>query len=318
MRRRPRLLLLVGIAGLVAVAAATAAGPPVAVKSSKRNETAPAAGGEWFAWSKSRANYGSPSDVWAQRLSEPSFKVNPRNTQAYTGGIDSTRLVYQVLFRSGAGGSDLRLFDLQTRRHVPLPRSVNSPRWECCPTLSGDWLLFGRGVAYSQNLQLIMLRNLVTGEERVLDQLVNRNGLLAAGQISGNFAVWGKCNPYPRCQIARYDVAAGSVTRLAVPPGKVVYSPSVTRLGTTYYGRSNVGCGKAVELVKEPLLGLAEVLVRLPAGQDLDVTSAIVQVGQPADTTISRVYYDRIVCKRRAWDILSVSDLDRGPPPPPQ
>jgi hypothetical protein len=315
MRRRPRIALVAVAAALVAVAAAAAAGPPVAVKASKRNETAPAAGGEWFAWSKSRANYGSPSDVWAQHLSEPSFKVNSRNTQAYTGGIDGTRLVYQVLFRNGAGGSDLRLYDLQTRRHTPLPAGVNTSRWECCPTISGDWLLFNRGVAYSRNLQTIVLRNLVTGEERMLDRLVNRNGLLAAGQISGNFAVWGKCNPYPRCQIVRYDVAAGGATVLAMPPGKVVYSPSVTALGTAYYGRSNVGCGKAVELLKEPLVGVPEVLVKLPAGQDLDVTSAIVQVGQPSDVTISKVYYDRIVCKRRAWDIFAVSDLERGPPP---
>jgi hypothetical protein len=192
---------------------------------------------------------------------------------------------------------------------------VNTPRWECCPTISGDWLLFGRRVAYGRNLQLIMLRNLVTGEERVLDRLVNRNGLLAAGQVSGNFAVWGKCNPHPRCQIIRYDVGARTATALAVPPGKVVYSPSITQLGTTYYGRSNVGCGKVVELVKEPLVGLPEVLVKLPSGQDLDVTSAIVQIGQPADVTISRVYYDRIVCKRRAWDIFSVGDLERGPAP---
>jgi hypothetical protein len=308
-------MLFVGAAALVAVAAATAAGPPVAVKSSKRNETAPAAGGEWFAWSKSRANYGSPSDVWTQRLSEPAFKVNPPNTQAFTGGIDGSRLVYQVLFRSGAGGSDLRLFDLQTRRHLPLPAGLNTTRWECCPTISGNWLLFGRGVAYSRNLQLIVLRNVVTGEERVLDRLVNRNGQLAAGQISGNFAVWGKCNPHPRCQVVRYDVATRTTTALAVPPGKVVYGPSVTALGTTYYGRSNVGCGKAVELVKEPLLGAPEVLVKLPAGEDLDVTSAIVQIGQPADVTISRIYYDRIVCKRRAWDIFSVTDLERGPAP---
>jgi hypothetical protein len=315
MRRRPRIALVAVAAAVTAVAAAAAAGPPVAVKASKRNETAPAGGGDWFAWSKSRANYGSPSDVWAQHLSEPSFKVNPRNTQAYTGGIDGTRLVYQVLFRSGAGGSDLRLYDLQTRRHTPLPAGVNTSRWECCPTLSGDWLLFNRGVAYSRNVQSIVLRNLVTGEERVLDRLVNDNGLLAAGQISGNFAVWGKCNPYPRCQIVRYDVAARGATVLATPPAKVVYSPSVTALGTAYYGRSNVGCGKAVELVKEPLVGAAEVLVRLPAGQDLDVTSAIVQVGRPGGVTINKVYYDRIVCKRRSWDIFAVSDLERGPPP---
>jgi hypothetical protein len=314
MPRPARRIAFACAAALFAVAAATAAAP-IAVKTSKRNETAPAAGGEWFAWSKSRANHGSPSDVWAQHLSEPAFKVNPANTQAYTGGISGTRLVYQLLIRGGAGGSDLRLYDLPRRSHVPLPAGVNTKRWECCPTISDDWLLFSRGAAYSRALQEIILRNLVTGEERVLDRLVNRSGLLSAGQISGNYAVWAKCNPHPRCQIVRYDVVAATATRLFVPPGKVVYSPSVTTLGTTYYGRSNVGCGKAVELVKESLFGDPKVLVRLPAGQDLDVTSAIVVVGQPADVTINKIYYDRIVCKRRAWDIFAVNDVELGPPP---
>jgi hypothetical protein len=314
MPRGARVTVVVLVAGLVGVAASTAAAP-IAVKTSKRNETAPAAGGEWFAWSKSRANSGSPSDVWAQHLSEPAFKVNPRNTQAFTGGISGTRLVYQLLIRGGAGGSDLRLYDLLTRRHVPMPAGVNTNRWECCPTISDDWLLFSRGLTFSRALQQIVLRNLGTGEERVLDRLANRKGSLIAGQISGNYAVWTKCNPYPRCQIVRYDVGARGATKLFVPAGKVVYSPSVTTLGTTYYGRSNVGCGKAVELVKERLFGDPEVLVRLPAGEDLDVTSAIVQLGQPADVTMSKVYYDRVVCKRRGWDIYAVNDFEIGPPP---
>lgn len=300
--------------GLVVVAAAAAA-TPVAVKSSNRNEEAPAAGGEWFAWSKSRAKYPSPFDVWAQHLTEPAFRINPRNTQAYTGGIDGTRLVYQLLLKGGSGRSDLRLFDLAARRHLSLPTGVNTKRWECCPTLSGAWLLFSRGIAYSRYLQLIMLRNIVTGEERVLDRLVNKDGLLSAGQVSGNYAVWAKCNPYPRCQVIRYDIAAATATPLVVPAGKVAYSPSVTALGTTYYGRSNPGCGKRVELVKEPLVGAPQVLVALPAGQDVDVTSAFVAVGQPADVTVTKVYYDRILCNRRTWDIFAVSDLERPPPP---
>jgi hypothetical protein len=313
---RPPRALLISLAALALGAATVAtAAAPVAVKSSNRNEQAPAAGGEWFAWSKSRAKYPSPFDVWAQHLSEPAFKVNPRNTQAYTGGVDGTRLVYQVLFKYGAAGSDLRLFDLALRRHVPLPAGVNTKRWECCATLSGSWLLFSRGLAYSRYLQLVMLRNLVTGEERVLDRLVNKEGLLSAGQVSGNFAVWAKCNPYPRCQISRHDIVAGTTTPLPVPAGKVAYSPSVTPLGTTYHGRSNPGCGRRVELVKQPLVGAAQVLVALPAGQDLDVTSALLDLGQPTGVTMAKVYYDRIICRTRAWDIFVVNDLERPPPP---
>jgi hypothetical protein len=314
MRPPRRILIFLATLAVGAAAVATAAAP-VAVKSSNRNEQAPAAGGEWFAWSKSREKQPSPFDVWAQHLTEPAFRVNPRNTQAYTGGIDGTRLVYQVLFNFGAAGSDLRLLDLARRRHVPLPAGVNTKRWECCPTISGEWLLFSRGLAYSRYIQLIVLRNLVTGEERILDRLVNKNGLLSAGQVSGNFAVWARCNPYPRCQISRYDIAAATTTPLPVPAGKVAYSPSVTALGTTYSGRSNPGCGKTVELMKQPLVGAPQVLVTLPAGQDLDVTSALVEVGKPADVTIAKVYYDRILCRTRTWDIFVVNDLERPPPP---
>jgi hypothetical protein len=102
---------------------------PIPVKTSSRSELAPAAGVEWFAWTKSRENdSGSLLDVWAQRGTERSFKVNPRNTQGYTGGVDGTRLVYQLIRGANAKGSDLRLFDLSTRRHLPLPRGVNTTR----------------------------------------------------------------------------------------------------------------------------------------------------------------------------------------------
>jgi hypothetical protein len=316
--RRPvlRIATLLTCVGLVAVAAAVAASP-VAIKATIRNETAPAAGGDWFAWSKSRSGGPSPSDVWAQHGTDPAFRVNPRDTQAFTGGIDGNRLVYQLLLHGGARGSDLRLYDLQRRTHLALGAGVNTKRWECCPTISGDWLLFDRGLAYNRAQQLLILRNLATREERVLDRLSNRNGILSAGQISGNYAVWAKCNPYPKCQIFRYDIVARTSTPLAVPAGKVVYSPSVSVAGTTYYGRSNPGCGKAAELVKEPFGGTAQVLVSLPAGQDLDVTSAILQVESPTELPITRVYYDRVVCRRKAWDIFAVVDIERPIPPPP-
>ena len=155
-----------------------------------------------------------------------------------------------------------------------MPPGVNTPKWECCATISGGWLLFSRGQAYSRDRQLVLLRNLTTGEQRVLDQLQNRNGILSAGQLNGNFAVWAKCNPYPRCQIFRYDLASASTTPLPATAGKVVYSPSVNEYGTVYYGQSNRGCGKSVQLVKQPVAGGPEVIAKLPQGRDLDVTFA--------------------------------------------
>jgi hypothetical protein len=193
---------------------------------------------------------------------------------------------------------------------------VNTTRWECCGTISGDWLLHSRGLVYTRNIQLLLLRNLVTGEVRVLDKLKNKSGLLSAGQVSGNYAVWARCSPHPRCQIRRYDITTSTRTILPVPTGKVVYSPSVAASGTAYYIRSNRGCGKYVELVKEPLVGGAQVLLALPNGYDADVTYANLRPPRGPTPTITDVYFDRVRCGRNIWDIFRAEDRE-GPPPPP-
>src|SRR5439155_23503612 len=141
-------------------------------------------------WSQSREKHTSPLDLYAQHTGNAPFKVNPKNTQAYAGGIDGTKLLYQLIRGALATRSDLRLYDLTTRRTEPLPSGINSPKWECCGTMSGGWVLFSRGQVYSKATQLVILRNLTTGEQRVLDALRNRKGLLSAGQLNGTFAVW--------------------------------------------------------------------------------------------------------------------------------
>jgi len=186
------------LAAAIGASVALAALPATPVKTTTRNEVGPAAGGDWFVWSKSRERIASPFDLFAQHKGSRAFKVNVTG-QAYGGGIDGTRLVYQELKGRIFFQSDIRLFDLGTKRHMRLPAGINTKGWECCATTSEGWLLFSRGRSYSTDTQLILLRNLATGEQRVLDRLRNRNGLLSAGQLNGKFAVWTRCNPYPRC-----------------------------------------------------------------------------------------------------------------------
>ena len=105
-------LKLVGLlagAGVFAFTASTDS-TPVPVKASARNEVTGAAGGEYFAWAKSRRGHPRVYDVWAQHGTEAPFKVNPRGTSGWGGGIDGTRLAYQEV-RYG-WQSDIRLFDL--------------------------------------------------------------------------------------------------------------------------------------------------------------------------------------------------------------
>jgi hypothetical protein len=315
--RRKRVFATAVLIGSIATAAAIAASTPIPVKTTPRNEVGPSASGDWLSWSKSRERGTSAFDLFAQNGAAPAFRVNPKNTQAYGGGIDGTRLLYQLIRGRLASLSDLRLFDLQTRKLKKLPAGVNTKNWECCGTISGDWILFSRGRAYSTARQLVLLRNLVTGEQRVLDTLRNRNGLISAGQINGNFAVWGRCNPYPQCVIFRYDLSTATATALPTVPAKVPYSPSVNPYGTVYYLRSTRGCGKSVELVKQGTIGLPEVMTALPQGRDGEVTYAYtVPPEPPSESVTTRVYYDTVICRRQSWNIYRVDDLERLPPIP--
>jgi hypothetical protein len=315
--KRQKAVLLAAIVSGVTVAIATSATAPVPVKATARSESTPAAEGDWFVWARSRERQPSPVDVYAQREGGKPFKVNRKGTQAYAGGIEGTTLVYQVIRGRLASHSDLRLFDLATRRHLPIPRGIDTNGWECCATISGDWLLFSRGHSYSSDRQLVLLRNLRTGEQRVLDTLRNRKGLVTAGQLNGTFAVWARCNPYPRCQVFRYDIATGSATALPVPAGKIPYAPAVNEYGTAYYMQSDRGCGKSVQLMKQRLTGPPELLGSLPQGRDVEVAYArVITRKQPRDLVTTRIYYDLFLCAKRSQrDIYRVEDTDRHPPP---
>ena len=313
-----RAFLLTALAALGIAITAAAVTAPAPVKAGPRNEVGPAASDDWLAWSKSRKPNTSPFDLYAQQTGHAAFKVNPKNTQAYAGGIDGTTLVYQLIRGNLADRSDLRLYDLATRHLQPMPSGVNTPRWECCASLSAGWLLFSRGHSYSRDRQLVLLHNLTTGEQRVLDQLRNKNGLASAGQLNGTFAVWTKCDPYPVCRIYRYDLASASTTPLPTQAGKVVYSPSVNESGTVYYGQSNRGCGKSVKLIRQPIAGAPEVIAKLPKGKDVDVTYAHrLPPRPPGDVVTTRVYYDIVRCRTHRWDIYSVDDTERISPPSP-
>ncbi|HXR61255.1 MAG TPA: hypothetical protein VN732_08020 [Solirubrobacterales bacterium] len=306
------------LVGSIVTAVAAAVATPVPVKTTRHNEVSPSAGGDWLVWSRSRQRRVSPFDLFAQHASDPAFKVNRKGTQAYGGGIDGTRLLYQLIRGQFATQSDLRLYDLQTRKLKTLPAGINTKNWECCGTISGAWILFSRGRAYSRTTQRIILANLLTGERREVDRLRNRNGVLSAGQVSGNYAVWARCDPYPQCAIYRYDLTTGAATALPTLPAKVVYSPSVNPFGTVYYVRSTKGCGKSVELVKQTLAGGPEVVASLPQGRDVDITYVETpgsNVPPPREVVLNHLYYDTVLCKKQTWDIYRVDDLQRLPPP---
>jgi hypothetical protein len=310
MEAKPGKLLVLLSAGGLLVATAAASTAPAPVKASSRNEDTPAAAGEYFSWAQSRRAHPRLFDVWAQQGGAAPFKVNASGTSGRSGGIDGTRLVYQQVRRRN---SDIRFYDLATRRHVSPPAGVNTKRWEWRATISGNWLLYGRGVVFSSS-QAVILRNIATGEERVLDTLRNKSGYLQAGQVAGTYAVWVKCTSRETCRIYRYEIASRTAARMPTT-GQVLYVPSVTPAGTTYYGRSGPACGAKAELVKTTLDGATVVLYSFPSGQDLSVTyAAPVITLPPTPITRTRVYFSRVLCRSKQMDIYSTTDIERNPP----
>ncbi len=291
--------------GSIAVAAflvstAAAGTSPTRVKASSRNETTPAAGSGYFSWAQSRPGHPRVYDVFAELQGQPAFRVNAPNTTAWGGGIDGTRLAYQQVRKRN---SDIVFLDLVTRVRSDPPAGVNTNRWEWRPSISGGWLLYGRGEPYSASRQQVLLRNLLTGYERVLASVRRRNAILLPGDVTGNFAVWMKCVPSPRsCNVYRHDITAAKTTRLP-NHGQFQYGPSVTSTGTMYFGRSRRGCGSSVKLVKATLDGKTRVLYSFSRRHDFLATHAL----ELPPATV-RIYFDRLTCRSRRTDIYRLDD----------
>jgi hypothetical protein len=272
--------------------------PLIGVRTSTAQELRPSADAEHLAWSQATRRSRRPA-LYLQPSGEPRVRVNRPNTEGYSGGFEGETFVYQEV--QNGRQSDLYLYDLAGGGRSAPPAGVNTRHWEWHPTVSGDWLLFGR-TKVSRRVDLVVLRNLVTGQSREIGELRWGNRTIAEpGQVSGNYAVWFRCTP--ACNVFLYDIATGTTTRIPNPDRRQQYDPSVTSDGTVYFLRSGRGCGNSVRLVRRPLGGPSRVLASLGAGRDSGHTYALEN-----DDGAVTVLFDRVRCSTGAWDVLKVVD----------
>lgn len=271
--------------------------PLIALRATRAQEAIPSADSEHLAWSQ--ATRRSPRyQLYMQRSGQPKVRVNRARTQGFSGGFDGETFVYQ---ETRGTQSNLHFYDVANGGRSAPPAGVNTRHWEWHPTVSGEWLLFGR-INTAARVDLVLLRNLVTGETRRLGRLRWGRGTIAEpGQVSGNYAVWYRCTP--ACDVFLYDIAAGTTTRIPNPNRRQQYDPSVTSDGTVYFVRSGRGCGTSVRLVRHPLGGPSRALASLGAGRDSFHTYAL----ENDDGTTS-LFFDRVRCRTGAFDVLKVID----------
>jgi hypothetical protein len=278
------------VVGLVCagVAWATLLTPqPVVTAKGRQFDPSAAPGGAYVAYDQSRPGQPNTSDVYVKPAGVARFKVNARG-QAFDGGIDGTTLIYQSLRN---GQSDLGLFDLVTHTHS-VPAGVNTTRWEWRPTISGDWILFGRLWGSSPVNHRIVLHDTNTAETRVLDEQIGRPAkVLTPGQVNGDFATWDRFKPSTKAAtVFVYQISTKTSTKVPGLVGRQQYAPSVTPTGTVFYVRSGLSCGNHVA-IRENASGVDTGLALLPSGYDVNRTFAVDEGGG-----VTTLYFDRIQC----------------------
>ena len=115
--------------------------------------------------------------------SERTVKANRSRTHGFSGGFVDDTFVYQEI---RGRQSNLQFFDPMIGNRWNPPAGVNTRHWEWHPTISGDWLLFGRSKAGART-DSIVLRNVSTGETILLDRRPwGSHRIAEPGQVAGN------------------------------------------------------------------------------------------------------------------------------------
>jgi hypothetical protein len=314
--RRPSVGLLVA-----ALAAAAAVGVPVAlalvaeqpVVATKLDELVPAADtsddgtASYLSYARNSAANPKHYDLYLRTTRDGTTRVrklNPPNTTGWGGGIDAPTVVYQQVGRSD---SNIKLYDIDTRTRSNPPAGVNTARWEWHPTISDQWILFGRRKFSAPKADQIVLVNSLTDETRVLAESSHIG--LAPGQVNGNWAVFDRC--ITLCNVFLYDITTETTTRLGrpTPDGddpEEQYSASVTPEGVVYLIRSVDTCDAGASIVRyfgpgDP--GTGTVIATVPPGRYFLTTFARANGDGTTD-----VFYDRFSCGSDKGDVYKVVD----------
>ena len=230
--------LVLLIAAFSFVPPSASAGPLLTgVKTTGRAEIHPANSQDAFAWSQDSRRRPFRYDLFVKPEGSPRFKVNPPGTQAFAGDIEGSTVVYHQ--RSSRRKSDIKFLDLVTRvRSEPSGVNTNG-NFESQGSLSGDWLLFWRQRRSTNSTQKILLRNLVTEEQRLLATGRSPRQWTQPGRVSGNFATYVKCLNPSFCNVFRYDIEADETTKIPNPRRKVMAAAAVSEDGTVYFAVGN-------------------------------------------------------------------------------
>lgn len=297
-------LAAVGLVGATAVSASAAASPaPVKAQPNPIREYGAAVSSSYFAWSQTSKLKPHTYNVYEQAMSGglpsgPVTRVNVFGTRGFTGGISGTRLAYQQIVN---GQSDIRFYNLALRQHSNPPPGVNSSQWEFGPSISGDWLLFGReGGGKSR----VLLENLLTHSVRVLFvEPINSSFTTFAdpGQVNGDFASFDISTGLGTNDVYLYTISTRTLTKIQHPAGTEDLATAVSTTGTLYFDRLGRTCSSTNRLMELPLGGTPTTLWTINPGGSLE------HIQTYNDGTNDQLFYTRLACSTGGEDIYTIT-----------
>jgi hypothetical protein len=285
---------------LAAADPAAAVATPVKVRDRNGvNELQPSMSEDGFVWAQGAKSFVKPEN-------DPKVRLNPAGTASFFPAIDDSTVVYNVFKNDD---SNLKMYDTETGERSSPPDGVNTNRFEEEQSVSGDWLLFTR---VGHRRLRVVLFNLDTGEQRILENLRNKTHYLVTDQVNGDWATYEQCDAdrdtLSNCQVYRYRISTRDVARMP-NPDRQQYAGGVTKDGTVYLvstgGSDQWECGAGATLVRQPVSGSRQVIATLPDGIDTFNTFAF----EESDGSVS-LLFDRIECNTGASGIYEVEDAD--------
>lgn len=292
--------LVCAILVLFGASPAAAAATPEKVRDRKGvNELQPQMSEDGFVWSQGDNSFVKPEH-------DPRVRLNLAGSSSFFAAIDDTTVVYNVFKNRQA---NLVMYDLRTGERSSPPAGVNSNRFEEEPSLSGDWLLFTR---LGPRRNKVVLFNLDTSEQRILESLRSKTHYLASDQVNGDWATYESCDSdrgtLSNCQAYRYRISTRDLAKIP-NPDRQQYAAGITKDGTAYLlstGESDHWeCGAGATLVRQPVGGSRQVVATLPTGIDSFNAFAF----EESDGSVT-VLFDRIHCGNGASGIYEVEDAD--------
>ncbi len=204
MKTRLALVLPLALGLAISWALPGLAGTIEVVVASPKPELGPTASETFVAWFVPGKD--GRSNVWAQETgSDEPFRVNPVPSPTRAGSKDRRSCTNSAI----GSKPDLVFVDLATRSPLDPPDGINTPRAEFAPSMSGDLILFGRGIRGGVS---VVLFDTSSGTSSVLYSKTNtehRFFTVIPTQVNGE-AYIATTSRQPRRPLSRTTKANGS------------------------------------------------------------------------------------------------------------